>query len=85
LTLLVVDGRQPRLSVGMRLSELAAEMSRLGCDSALNLDGGGSTTLVYRNSRTHKIQVVNSPSDSRERAVADILGVTVKALLPEAK
>ena len=83
LTFLIVDGRQPKLSIGMKLPELSAEMLRLGCDSALNLDGGGSTTLVFRNPLTRRLVVVNSPSDTRERAVADVLGVTVKAPLPE--
>ncbi|HXS68661.1 MAG TPA: phosphodiester glycosidase family protein [Candidatus Polarisedimenticolia bacterium] len=78
LTLLVVDGRQPELSIGMTLEEVAKEMVRLGCASAINLDGGGSTTLVCRDAKTRRLEVVNSPSDTRERAVADVLGVTVK-------
>ena len=78
LTLLVVDGRQPDLSIGMSLAELSAEMIRQGCTAAINLDGGGSTTLVYRNAKSKKPEVLNSPSDTKERAVADVLGVTVK-------
>lgn len=78
LTLLVVDGRQPELSIGMNLAELSEEMVRLGCVTAINLDGGGSTTLVYRNPKSRKLEVVNSPSDTKERSVADVLGVTVK-------
>lgn len=39
--LVQVDGRQPGLSVGMSLAELAAHLRRLGCTDALNLDGGG--------------------------------------------
>jgi exopolysaccharide biosynthesis protein len=77
LTLLVVDGRQPGLSIGMTLAELAREMVALGCDRALNLDGGGSTELVYRMPDTGRLQVMNSPSDGRERSVADVVGVTV--------
>jgi exopolysaccharide biosynthesis protein len=76
LTLVVVDGRQPELSIGMSLAELSQEMVRLGCDSAINLDGGGSTTLVYRDSKTSHLAIMNSPSDTRERAVADVLGVS---------
>jgi len=38
-----VDGRQRGLSVGMTFPELADYMVKLGCDEALNLDGGGST------------------------------------------
>jgi phosphodiester glycosidase len=41
----VCDGRS-RHDAGLSLEELAAVMAALGCDSALNLDGGGSTTLV---------------------------------------
>jgi hypothetical protein len=84
LTLLVVDGRQPKLSVGMTLHELSQEMIRLGCDRAINLDGGGSSTLVYRDPETHRLKVLNSPSDQKERSVADILGFTVNAPMPTA-
>ena len=65
LFLVVVDGRQPWLSVGMTLPELADLMKRLRCRDALNLDGGGSSTLWLNG------KVVNSPSDGRERAVAN--------------
>lgn len=78
LTLLVVDGRQPELSIGMTLAEVSAEMVRLGCAAAINLDGGGSTTLVCRDPKTGRLEVMNSPSDTKERSVADVLGVTVK-------
>lgn len=77
LTLLVVDGRQPQLSIGMTLAELSQEMIHQGCVAAINLDGGGSTTLVYRNPQNKKLQVLNSPSDTKERSVADVLGVTM--------
>ena len=43
--LVTVDGRQPRLSAGMSLFELRALVQRLGLRNALNLDGGGSTTM----------------------------------------
>lgn len=82
MTLMVVDGRQPKLSIGMTLHELSDEMIRLGCDSAINLDGGGSTTLVYRDPATHQPKVVNSPSDTKERSVADALGITVNGEIP---
>ncbi len=78
LTLLVVDGRQPELSVGMTLAELAEEMIHQGCAAAINLDGGGSSTLVLRNPESKKMEVVNSPSDTKERSVADVLGVEIK-------
>jgi hypothetical protein len=63
--LVEVDGRQRRLSVGMTLPELADYMIKLGCKEALNLDGGGSATFwVYG-------QLMNSPSEGRERAMAN--------------
>ena len=57
--LLVVDGRQRGFSEGVSLRELARLMASLGADDALNLDGGGSTTLVMR--RGDDAYVVNSP------------------------
>lgn len=65
LFLVVVDGRQAGLSVGMTLPELAALMKRLGCTEAMNFDGGGSSTLWLGG------RVMNSPSDGRERPVAN--------------
>ena len=68
LVLVTVDGRQPKKSVGMTIPELAMLMLELGCEEAMNLDGGGSTTMVIRN------KVVNSISDATgERAVSDAL------------
>ncbi len=67
LFLVTVDGRQ-RNSVGMTLPELADFMITLGAYDALNLDGGGSTTMVVRH------QIKNSPSDAAgERAVCNAL------------
>ena len=68
LWLVTVDGRQPQLSAGMSLAELRALASRLGLVDALNLDGGGSTTMWVRG------EVVNSPSDpAGPRKVSDAL------------
>lgn len=61
-----VDGRQPH-SRGATLPELAEIMTKLGAVEAINLDGGGSTTLVVQN------VVVNSPSDGSERPVANLM------------
>jgi len=63
-----VDGRQTGFSIGMSLPQLANYMQGIGCYQAVNLDGGGSTTMVVRN------EVVNSPSDAGgERSVANAL------------
>jgi exopolysaccharide biosynthesis protein len=77
LVILTVDGRRPGVSVGMSGAELATEMQRLGCWHAINLDGGGSTTLVMRDTSSDELKLVNQPSDPRERAVANTLGVTI--------
>ncbi len=67
LILLTVDGRQKQ-SVGMTIDELANLMIEFGCVEAMNLDGGGSTTMVVRG------KAVNRPSDATgERAVSDAL------------
>lgn len=67
LFLVVVDGRQPRLSAGMSFVELATLMRELGCFEALNLDGGGSSTFWLED------RVRNSPSDILPRSVANAL------------
>jgi len=69
LYLVTVDGRSESSS-GMSLAELAALMRALGIYQGMNLDGGGSTTMVIRG------RVVNSPSDSTgERTVGNALVV----------
>ena len=67
LLLIAVDGRRPTYSEGISLVELANLMLELGCDQAMNLDGGGSTTVWLRG------QVQNVPSDGSERPVANDL------------
>lgn len=78
LTILTVDGRRAGVSIGMTGPELGAEMKRLGCQEAMNLDGGGSTELVLRDPETGELHVMNQPSDGRERAVADVVGVQIR-------
>ena len=77
LILLVVDGRKPGVAIGMNYGELAAEMVRLGCRDALNLDGGGSSVLAVRDTATGAMKILNVPTDGHERAVADVLGISV--------
>jgi hypothetical protein len=55
--LVTVDGRNPQLSLGMTFAELQTLARGLRLRDALNLDGGGSTTMVVRD------VVVNHPSD----------------------
>ncbi|RYG58335.1 phosphodiester glycosidase family protein [bacterium] len=80
LVLVVVDGRRPTSAVGMSLTDLADLMKKLGCRDALNLDGGGSSEMVLRDPQNGQLQVVNSPSDGRERAVANVLGVSIRGV-----
>jgi exopolysaccharide biosynthesis protein len=66
--LVTVDGRQPQLSAGMTLEELRSLARRLELTNALNLDGGGSTTMWVQG------EIVNSPSDlTGPRKVSDAL------------
>ncbi len=65
LYLFTIDGRQLGFSLGMTFHELADLMISCGVYTGLNLDGGGSTTMVIRDS------VVNSPSDGAERKVSN--------------
>ncbi len=67
--LVVVDGRQPRWSVGASLEEMMQIMRALGATDALNLDGGGSSEMVVRG------EVVNRPSDGRERQLTNAIVV----------
>jgi hypothetical protein len=71
--LVVVDGRQPGHSAGMSLPELTDFSRRLGLVDALNLDGGGSSTMVVKGA------VVNRPSDPiGPRPVSDAIVVLRK-------
>lgn len=76
LTIMVVDGRKPGIAVGMSYDELAVEMLRLGCNDALNLDGGGSSVMAVRESTTDSYKILNAPTDGRERAVVNVLGIS---------
>jgi uncharacterized protein YigE (DUF2233 family) len=83
LFLVVVDGRQPGYSEGIQLTELANLLIEVGVYQAMNLDGGGSSTLVVQGANG-KAQVLNSPIHTsipgRERPVANHLGVYAREL-----
>lgn len=78
MTILVVDGRKPGIALGMTYDELATEMVRLGCTEAINLDGGGSSLMAVRDPETHKMKILNDPTDGHERAVVNVLGISVE-------
>lgn len=69
------DGRQPGYSAGMSLRELAELFVAMGAREAINLDGGGSTTLVVADG-ARGFRIANRPSDAAgERPVANALAV----------
>ncbi len=65
LLMVVVDGRHADKATGMSCFDLADFMARIGSVDALNLDGGGSSTLVWRNAETGKGEVINYPCDNK--------------------
>ncbi len=64
IVMMIVDGRQP-MSAGCSLEEMSELMIGQGCMDAINLDGGGSSTLSILG------EVLNRPSDARERKVSN--------------
>ncbi len=76
LWLVIVDGKQPFYSEGATLPELAAFLPTIGITTALNLDGGGSTTLAYQTPQGAR--TLNAPIHTKipmtERPVANHLG-----------
>ncbi len=67
ILMVVVDGRQAKWSVGVSLPKFAAIFRKLGAISALNLDGGGSSTMVVKG------EVVNRPALGHQRLVSTAL------------
>ncbi|MFG3707470.1 phosphodiester glycosidase family protein [Micromonospora sp. NPDC047670] len=74
MIMLTVDGRQVD-SRGVTQTEMGRMMAELGAHHALNLDGGGSSTLLAREPGAEAVQVENSPSDGTERAVPNGLAL----------
>jgi hypothetical protein len=76
LWLVAIDDKQPRYSEGVTSAEMVELLMELGVDTALNLDGGGSTTLVM--AEGERSVVLNAPIHTkipmRERPVANHLG-----------
>ncbi len=71
--LAVIDGRRAGHSIGMTLYELTELMKKRGCYQAINLDGGGSSIMLYRQGQEFK--TVNKPSGNRHRPIPVMLGV----------
>lgn len=64
--IVVAEGRMEGAD-GMTLGELQQSFLNLGCKTAYNLDGGGSTTLYFQG------KLINTPSDGNERSVVDMI------------
>ena len=81
LILMVVDGRQSGFSEGVTLPELADLLISYGAYTGINMDGGGSSTMIIKGI-DGKLRLVNSPIDDnkpgKQRAVANHLGLWVK-------
>jgi hypothetical protein len=82
---MVIDGRQPSYSVGAKVSEAAQLMKDLGAFSALNLDGGGTSTLVIEG-EDGLPKVLNRPVHGgipgKERPTASHLGLRAPKIAP---
>lgn len=86
LFLLVIDGRRPGHSEGATMGEVASWLLRFGASEGLNLDGGGSTSLVR--SAGEKAVPLNTPSgaalgssENGERSNGNNLGVFARPLV----
>ncbi len=84
LYLAVMDGRQPLYSVGATTKEMADWMAWLGSDSALNLDGGGSTALVVRR-HNGEFKVLNTPIHLGQPGTERVNGNHFGVFAPELK
>ena len=74
LRLLALDGGSETGS-GLTIAELATVMGELGCDNAVNLDGGGSTTMVARDPGAAAVTVRSHPLGGIERPVPNGIGI----------
>jgi exopolysaccharide biosynthesis protein len=71
--LIIVDGRQPRLSDGMKLAELAEFMAGLGCTDGMNLDGGKSAQMWMNG------EIMNSPCQGEDTVANSLVVVRTAA------
>ncbi|HET9028785.1 MAG TPA: phosphodiester glycosidase family protein [Candidatus Aquilonibacter sp.] len=71
LLLFQIDGRQPDLSIGVTPREFSALMRAFGATRGMEFDSGGSSEMAVRVPGDARAVLVNSPSDGRERPVAD--------------
>jgi hypothetical protein len=78
VTLVVVDGRQPKVSEGVSEEELARLMLDFGCVDAINLDGGGSSILLARQ-KSGELRITNRPSEiTGARPIPVMIGIRLR-------
>ena len=80
LYFLIVDGRQPKHSVGTSLHDTARWLIALGAHEGINLDGGGSTILVIESRGLGGTKILNRPSAGLPRVNGAHLGLIAKPL-----
>lgn len=82
--LIAIDGKQPLYSEGATLADVTAIAIALGADAAINLDGGGSTTLAVR--LNQKVTLLNAPIHTklpmRQRPIANHIGFYARSIAP---
>lgn len=71
LVFYTIDGRKSGHSIGASMTQVAQRLIELGCETALCLDGGGSTTLAVTEPDELTAKTFNTPSDGGERAVSN--------------
>lgn len=74
LFMIAIDGRKPGYSIGTTNTESATILLALHASTGLNLDGGGSTTMVLED-KTGIVSDLNRPSGGTDRLVAASLGL----------
>lgn len=78
LVFYVVDGRKAGYSSGLSEKNLADELLRQGCVWAINMDGGGSTSMALLLPGSKQVSVINRPSDGANRDCATYIVFAVK-------
>lgn len=80
LVMYVADGRRSGYASGLTQRMAAEEMLRQGCQTVVNMDGGGSSVIGVRMPGTYEVQTLNRPSDGGQRECAAYLLLVTDAL-----
>lgn len=75
LVIVTIDGRQKGYSEGCTVKEVGHWLKFFGCSDGINMDGGGSTTLVYFDSKAKKVVKMNHQSNGAERSNGGNFGI----------